>query len=93
MVDVRNNQEKSQYEIFHDGQRIGLLAYRLDGDTMTTPHTEIDAAYGGQGYGGQLVEGALDDIRDTGLFVRPVCSFVRHFIATHPEYQDLVKGS
>jgi predicted GNAT family acetyltransferase len=93
MVEVRNNQERSRYEIFLDGERIGKLAYRVDNDTAVTPHTEIDEAHSGQGYGGQLVAAALDDIRDTGLFVRPVCSFVREYIATHPDYQDLVKGS
>jgi predicted GNAT family acetyltransferase len=93
MADVQNNQERSRYEIFLDGNRIGLMTYRVDGDTVATPHTEIDPMHGGQGFGTELVEAALDDIRDMGMYVRPVCPFVRHFISTHTEYQDLVKGS
>jgi uncharacterized protein len=93
MVDVRHNQELSRYEIFLDGQPIGHLAYRVDGETVITPHTEIDPAHEGHGYGSQLVAAALDDIRGTGRQVRPVCSFVRQFISMRPEYQDLVKGS
>ena len=50
MVDVRNNQERSRYEIFLDGQpNRALMAYRVDGDTVITPHTEIDPAHGGSG--------------------------------------------
>jgi predicted GNAT family acetyltransferase len=93
MVDVRRNDERSRYEIYVEGRRIGLLTYRVDGDTVITPHTEIDPTHEGRGYGAQLVAGALDDIRASGRFVRPGCSFVRHFIATHGDYQDLVKGS
>jgi uncharacterized protein len=93
MVDVRHNPERSRYEMFLDGDQIGLLTYRVDGSTVITPHTEVDPAHGGNGYGTQLVRAALDDIRGTGRSVRPVCSFVRRFISTHPEYQDLVEGS
>jgi uncharacterized protein len=93
MADVRNNREKSRYEIFLDGNRIGLMTYRVEGDTVATPHTEIDPQHEGQGLGAQLVAAALDDIRAEGRYVRPVCPFVSYFISGHPEYQDLVKGS
>ena len=91
MAEVKDNPEGSQYEIYVDGSRIGLMTYRISGDTVTTPHTEINPAYGGQGLGRQLVKGALDHIRDTGMFVRPSCPFVRAYIEQHAEYQDLVK--
>jgi predicted GNAT family acetyltransferase len=93
MVDVQKNPERSRYEILLDGKRIGLMTYRVDGDTVATPHTEIDPEHGGRGFATHLVESALDDIRDQGMYVLPLCSFVRHFISTHPDYQDLVKGS
>ena len=37
-----------------------------------------------------FVLGTLADIRARGLKVRPLCSFVRHVIAQHPEFADLV---
>jgi predicted GNAT family acetyltransferase len=93
MSEVRNNHEKSQYEIFVDGERIGLMTYRVNGDTVTTPHTEIHNTHGSRGLGSELVRASLDDIRAEGKYVRPLCPFVRAFIDKHPEYQDLVKGS
>lgn len=92
MAEVIDVPEQSRYEIRLDGERVGLLDYYVNGDTLTIPHTEIDPAYGGRGLGGELVKGALDDIRDRGLAVAPACSFVRHYLAEHPEYADLVQG-
>jgi uncharacterized protein len=91
MAEVRNNEEQSRYEIFLDGERIGLLTYRADADAVLMPHTEIDPQYEGRGFGAELVAAALDDLRATGRYVQPECSFVRHFISTHPDYRDLVK--
>lgn len=93
MADVRHNPEKSRYEIFVDEHRVGLMTYRIDGDTVTTPHTEIDEAYGGRGLGQQLVKWALDEIRDTGRYVQPLCPFVKAYVDKHPDYRTLVKGS
>lgn len=93
MADVVDVPEQSRYEIHLDGRRVGLLDYYATEDTLTLPHTEIDPAYGGRGLGGELVKGALDDIRERRLLIRPACSFVRHFVSQHPEYADLVQGA
>ncbi len=91
MAEVKDYPERSRYEISVDGSRVGLMTYQISGDTVTTPHTEINPEYGGQGLGQQLVKEALDHIRDTGMFVRPSCPFVRAYVDNNPEYQDLVK--
>lgn len=93
MAEVIDVPDQSRYEIRLDGTRVGLLDYSVSGDTVTMPHTEIDPAYGGRGLGGELVKGALDDIRSRGQRVRPACSFVRHYIDAHSEYADLVQGT
>ena len=33
---------------------------------------------------------AIADVRRQGLEVVPLCPFVAHYIATHPELQDLL---
>lgn len=91
MVEVRNNPKQSSYEIFEDGQRVGLMAYQVKGDVVVASHTETEPGRQGQGLAGQLVRVALDEIRASGRYVDPQCSFVRHFVDSHPDYQDLVK--
>jgi predicted GNAT family acetyltransferase len=88
-LEVRNNAERGRYELARDNLVIGIADYDVDGDTIVFPHTEITPALRGQGLGEQLVRAALDDVRARGAKVRPLCSFVREFIATNPKYRDL----
>ena len=80
-MEVRNNEERSRYELSRDGTVVGIADYDLDGDTVVFPHTEIAPSLRGQGLGEQLVAAALDDVRRRGLKVRALCWFVRDFIA------------
>jgi uncharacterized protein len=93
MAEVKDVPNQSRFEIHLDGRRVGVLDYYVNGDTVTMPHTEVDPAYGGRGLGGELVKGALDEVRSRGLRVRPACSFVQHYIFEHPEYADLVEAA
>lgn len=89
-AEVKHNAERSRYEIFVDGQLVGVADYRDRGDTLLFPHTEIDSSMRGQNLGAQLVQAALDDVRSTGKAVIPSCWYVAQFIDEHPEYQDLL---
>ena len=86
---VTNNRAEGQYELIVDGHK-ALAAYRLDGDRISFVHTEVPSELEGQGVGTRLVEGALGQVREEGLKVVPLCSFVRHYLETHPEAQDLL---
>lgn len=88
-TEVRNNVQRSRYELFVDDLMIGLTDYNVEGDTVVFPHTEIAPSMRGKGLGEQLVRCALDDVREHGARVRAVCRFVREFIDTHPTYADL----
>jgi predicted GNAT family acetyltransferase len=86
---VSNNGEMQQYEL-RVGEDFALAAYKLEGETIRFTHTEVPEELEGQGIGSRLVRGALADVRRRGLKVVPLCAFVRHYIDTHPETQDLL---
>ena len=98
-TEVRDNPEKSRYELLEDGKLLGVADYRpmgavTSGDTpgprvMAFPHTEIVPSRRNQGLGKELVKGALDDVRRKGAKVVPYCWFVAEFIEENPEYADL----
>ena len=88
--EVQHNAAMSRYELFVDGQLIGVADYHLSGDSIVFPHTEIDPPMRGNGYGAVLVQGALDDVRGTGRRVVPRCWYVAQFINEHPDYRDLL---
>jgi predicted GNAT family acetyltransferase len=89
-ITVADWPDRGRYEIEVDGERVGLLTYRLADSTITHRHTEIDPSVGGRGLGSALVRFALDDARARGLSVIPGCPFVAAFIVRHPEYEELV---
>ena len=89
MIEVRDNAEKSRYELLEDGRLLGVADYRPMGETLAFPHTEIVPSRRNQGLGERLVQEVLDDVRRKGAKVVPYCWFVAEFIEEHPEYDDL----
>jgi predicted GNAT family acetyltransferase len=43
-----------------------------------------------RGIASRLVHDALEQVRAEGLKIVPRCDFVRHYLDTHPEFQDLL---
>ena len=68
----------------------GVYYHRLRGEVITLVHTEVFAAFSGQGHAAVLARGALDDARARGLTVVPSCPYVASYIGKHPDYADLV---
>lgn len=87
---VRNNTALNRFELDAEG-RTAVADYRLSPGEITFLHTEVPPALRERGIGSQLVQGALEQARAQGLKVQPRCSFVRHYIATHPEFSDLLE--
>ncbi len=86
---VRDNTEQQRFEVDTDAG-LAVAEYRRDGDTLIIFHTEVPPALRGQGIGDRLVRGVLEDMRRRQLKVVSRCWFVREFIGSNPEYQDLL---
>ena len=89
---VEDAPEASRYEARLGGELTGVTYYERDGSVVVFTHTEVDPAFEGQGVGGRLVRGALDDVRQRGGRVVARCPFVHAWLDRHPDYQDLVTG-
>ena len=91
-TEVRRNDDRGRYELFVDGEMVGIAEFTVspDGNVATFPHTVIAPERRGTGLGDVLVRGALDDVKDRVTKVVPACWFVADFIEANPEYADLV---
>jgi predicted GNAT family acetyltransferase len=89
VTNVVRNGDQSRYDLVIDGRVVGFADFRTANGALIVPHTEIDPAHRGRGYGATLVRGMLDDIRARGERVVPRCWFVAEFLETHSEYADL----
>jgi uncharacterized protein len=87
---VADNPQAQRYELTAEGQPIGRVTYKIESGVIALLHAEVDPAHERQGWGARLVAGALDDARERGLKVRPVCPFVVAYMASHPDVQDLL---
>jgi hypothetical protein len=72
-----------------DGELVGVIDYVRAGRVLAFTHTGTEAAWRGRGIAGELTRLALDEVRARGERVRPLCSYTVHFLAGHPEYEDL----
>jgi len=86
---LHDNRELARFEMDDDGI-LAVADYKLAGNLITFTHTEVPPQARGHGLASRLIAGALETARTRGLKVVAHCSFVRDFLAKHPEYHDLV---
>jgi predicted GNAT family acetyltransferase len=92
-IGVEDVKEQSRYEARDaDGNLMGFVNYQLSGPTITFLHTETLPAYRGRGVAGKLATKSLDDAREAGLTVTPICPYYQGFLEKHTEYSDLVEA-
>ncbi|EGI75866.1 GNAT family N-acetyltransferase [Hylemonella gracilis] len=91
-IALSNNAAQHRYEIASGGTLAGFAEYNLVGqDAVLFSHTEILAAFEGQGLGSQLARYALDDVKAQNKMAIPVCKFIAGYIRRHPEYLAIVR--
>ena len=95
MSDIRIEHEPDhdRFVALDGDTRVGLVEYQPARDLRVVTHTEVDDAMEGRGVGSALARAVLDDAREQGVAVLPLCPFVRDWIARHADYQDLVYGA
>ena len=87
---IVHNADASRYELYVDDTLASIAEYRRVGSRLIFDHTETDRAFRGRGLAAELVEWAMNDVRERRLSVVPRCWFVRQFLDEHPEYREIV---
>jgi len=83
------NEERGCYEFHIDGD-VAEADYREMDGVVVLPHVGVPPHLEGQGVASQLVKKVLEDIKQQGLKVKPVCPFVVAYVKRHPEWQEMV---
>lgn len=78
--------EEGRYTISIDDRVVGHASFADRGDRRVFDHTEILPEFGGRGLATLLVEKALNDARDAGKRIVPVCSMIDTVLDKHPEF-------
>jgi len=88
-VPIRHDVQASRFKTEVEGW-IARCDYRMSDGVMHLVHTEVAPALEGRGIGAALVRAALEHASAHGLRVRPGCSFVRAYLARHPQFSSLL---
>ena len=86
---VTENIAGNRFEMAFPGG-LAFASFRRDGDRLIVTHTEVPAAFNGQGLGSRLALGLFENARATGRRIVPACSFVANWARRHPEFADVL---
>ncbi|TDC18907.1 N-acetyltransferase [Streptomyces sp. 8K308] len=81
--------DRDRYEIRLGDELVGFAEYRDHDGQRVFHHTEIADAFGGRGLAATLVTAALNDTREAGLRIVPVCPYVAKYLRKHDEFTDI----
>ena len=79
LIDEENNED------------IGYISFEIKGDTIIIISTVIYEKYQGKGMASTLIKEILRYSKNNNFKIKPLCSFVIHYIEKHQEYNELVK--
>ncbi len=89
-VEITRDATHNCYVLLVNGQSLGAAYYQEEDDRLIFTHTEVDPSLKGKGLGSQLARGALDDAKDRGKKIVPVCEFIAAYVGKHSEWDDVV---
>lgn len=89
---VVNHSAAKRFEVKLEDGTVAIMEYMLAAGRIIFTHTEVPPEWEGQGIASQMAKVALDEARDKGLPVMPLCPFVKSYIARHKEYHDITFG-
>ena len=89
MKPIRHDPEAHRFEQAFEGpngQPLLVFAdYARQGETLAILHVEADPALRGGGAAGRFMQSLVNEARDEGLKLRPVCGYAAAWFRRHPE--------
>ena len=90
-IDLEETGSKGRYVYRADGAEAELTFSKAGEGLVIIDHTEVPAAFRGQGVGQALVTRAVADFRAQGKKVLPLCPFAAAQFRRHPDWADLLQ--
>jgi uncharacterized protein len=89
---IADQPEQQRYVAMQNDVVVAFAEYRPAATARMFTHTEVSQSLEGQGVGSKLVRFALEDVRQKGMQVVPMCPFVAAYIKRHKdEFLELVQ--
>lgn len=95
-----DNPSHERFDLWLGDELVGILGYRDEGelpgstarsdDVIAFMHTVVKEEFGGRGLAAILVRAALDSASERGWKVRPICTYVQHYLSVNQERLDVL---
>ena len=90
-IRLEESDSKGRY-VYRLGEDEAVLTFSKAGaGLIIIDHTEVPAAFRGQGVGPALVARAVADARAAGKKILPLCPFAASQFRRHPEWADMLQ--
>lgn len=90
-IDRETTPSGGRYVAGLDGHFAEMTYSRTSPTLVILDHTGVPEALRGKGVGQALAKFAVDDARQGGWKIIPLCPFFKAQVARHPEWQDVIK--
>jgi len=92
-IEKEDHGHKGRFVIYEDTQFAGEMTFTWAGESkMIIDHTGVEEAFGGKGYGKQLVMAAVSFARENDIKILPLCPFAKKVFDRNPELNDIRFG-
>ena len=89
-MDVRVEHEPGRF-FARVGDLVAELVYERRGDVLDVQHTWTPPSLRGNDLAARLTDAAFAYARTNGLRIVPTCSYVRAYVAAHPDLRSLTR--
>lgn len=92
MVRIQHEQgdRKGRFVIYEDDKFAGEMTYVWAGNSkLIIDHTGVEGAFGGKGYGKQMVLEAVEFARQNNVKILPLCPFAKAEFEKNESIQDV----
>lgn len=90
----RRNDEAKRYELEYEGIT-AFIDFKKNASSrrIYLVHTEVPEEFRNQGLAEKLVLKSLNDVKDMGWDLMPLCPYIVTYLKRHPEWVDIVDES
>ncbi|MFN4102128.1 MAG: GNAT family N-acetyltransferase, partial [Pararhodobacter sp.] len=89
-VEREDGPSKGRYKLVINSVEAEMTYSRAGEHLLIIDHTEVPAALRGRKVGERLVRQAVEDARQDGISIMPLCPFAKAQFDRHPEWHDVL---
>ncbi len=89
-VSVIDNADANRFELMIDGELKSFATYSDRQGALVVPHVETLHRFRGNGHAEQLMDGVVENLRNTGRTIVPLCPYAARYLRDRPATHDLL---